>query len=85
MAAARERGWSVLEIKLHENNESGNVEYKEYAGSEPVAIEEVLTEEDSSTIVAIYTTEGHRIAELQPGVNIIRLSNGSTRKVLVRE
>ncbi len=85
VAAARERGWSVLEIKLHENNESGNVEYKEYAGSEPVAIEEVLAEEDSATIVAIYTTEGHRIAELQPGVNIIRLSNGTTRKVLVRE
>lgn len=50
----------------------------------PIAIEEVFTEERDAVIVAIYTEDGHRIGSLQPGVNIIRLSNGAVRKVLVR-
>ncbi len=81
VAAARRRGWQPKERK----NADTGWSMIDYEGSEVVAIEEAIAEENAATIVAIYTIEGHRIAELQPGVNIIRLSNGSTRKVLVRE
>lgn len=82
VAAADLRGWTAREWKLSEDGKAALT--PGYAGSEPVAIEEVLTEESDAVIVAIYTVDGHRIGSLQPGVNIIRLSNGAVRKVLVR-
>ncbi len=81
IAAARSKGWRTLERIV----KGDDLNFKDYEGSEPVAIETILAEEGAAAIIAIYTVEGHRVAELQPGVNIIRLSNGTTRKVFVKQ
>ena len=47
---------------------------------EDMAIDEITNNE--STIVAIYTTNGIRIATIQKGVNILRMSDGTTVKVV---
>ena len=40
--------------------------------------------EKTATVVARYTAEGKQIAQPQHGVNILKLSNGKTMKVVVR-
>jgi len=50
-----------------------------------VAIESVLAQENEEiTVAGIYSTSGMRISALQKGVNIIRLSNGKTRKIMMK-
>ncbi len=51
--------------------------------ADPDAIEGV-NEEAEVTEVARYDIQGHRLARPQKGLNIIRYSNGKTRKVLVK-
>ena len=52
---------------------------------ETVAIENVLAEEETEASVSgIYSLSGVRTDRLQKGVNIIRLSNGKTRKVMIK-
>ena len=46
------------------------------------AIQEVMTSLPASA--RIYDIQGRQLMELQPGVNIIRYSDGTTRKVLVK-
>ncbi|WP_036882766.1 leucine-rich repeat domain-containing protein [Porphyromonas gingivicanis] len=77
VATAKTRGWIAKEWNPNEKS------WEDYEGSEDVSIDDVLAQEEA-TIVAIYSVEGRRLAELQEGVNIIRLSNGKTRKVLHR-
>ncbi len=78
VAAAQARGWLPLQYKASEEA------WIEYEGSKITGVDEILSGDDA-TIVAIYTVDGHRIAEMQQGINIIRLSNGTVRKVLVRK
>ena len=40
------------------------------------------TTEANANIQAIYSTDGKRLNELQHGLNIVRMSNGTTQKVL---
>jgi hypothetical protein len=46
------------------------------------AIEEVMA--DMPADARIYDVQGRQLSELQPGVNIIRYSNGTARKVFVK-
>lgn len=73
VANARAKGWIAKEWK--------GFGWSDYVGGAEVPVEDVLAEEEAS-IVAIYSVEGRRLAELQQGVNLIRMSNGATRKVL---
>ena len=41
-------------------------------------------DDDNLTDAQFYQVSGQRIPSLQPGINIIRLKNGKTRKVLVK-
>ncbi|MBB6275516.1 hypothetical protein [Porphyromonas circumdentaria] len=77
VAAAKARGWTPLKYISDE-------EIVDYERSEEVAIDAILTQEEA-TIIAIYSVDGRRLAELQQGVNIVRLSNGQTRKVLITD
>lgn len=43
-----------------------------------------VTTEGTATIVAIYSLDGRRIESLQRGVNIVKMSDGKTKKVIVR-
>ncbi|GAD05630.1 hypothetical protein PORCRE_1335 [Porphyromonas crevioricanis JCM 15906] len=73
VAAAKSKGWIPQEWK-------GDAGWIDYEGSSDVSIKEVLPEGEAS-VVAIYSVDGHRLSELQPGVNIVRLNNGKTRKI----
>lgn len=50
----------------------------------PTAIASVITDDASAKVVAIYGINGARQRALQRGVNIVRYSNGTVRKVLVK-
>lgn len=51
---------------------------------EPSAIEAPQTASSSATIADIYTISGTRIDKLQKGINIVKMSNGQIKKVLVK-
>ena len=40
------------------------------------------TNEGDASIQTIYSTDGRRLNELQRGLNIVRMSNGTTQKIL---
>ena len=58
------------------NPETGYFTKKESTG---VA---TATTEANASIQAIYSTDGKRLNELQRGLNIVRMSNGTTQKIL---
>ena len=45
---------------------------------------EQLTMDNETTVIAIYTLEGRRIDEMQQGVNILQMSDGSIVKVIIK-
>ncbi len=45
-------------------------------------IENTVNTADNSTITEIYTLGGARVNSLQKGINIVRLANGKTVKVI---
>ena len=45
---------------------------------------EQLSNDNEATVVAIYTLGGTRISDLQQGVNILQMSNGTTMKVVIK-
>ena len=46
--------------------------------------DEQLTIDNEATIVAIYTLGGMRISDMQQGVNILQMSDGTTIKVVIK-
>jgi hypothetical protein len=50
-------------------------------GEGETAIEEV---EEEPTVVAIYNTRGVRLNDMQEGVNILQMSDGTTVKVVIK-
>ena len=50
---------------------------------EETAINGVEADSDAM-IVAIYSLDGRRIESMQRGVNIVKLSDGKTKKVIVK-
>ena len=58
------------------NPETGYFTKKEGTG-----VTTVTTDGDAN-IQAIYSTDGKRLNELQHGLNIVRMSNGTTQKIL---
>jgi hypothetical protein len=75
VAAAKAKNWSCLNCV-----ESGS--YQDYAGSDPSGISNVQTDDTNAVPAAIYDLSGRRIPQMQHGVNIVRMSNGRTRKVI---
>ena len=43
-----------------------------------------LTGEGEVTIASIYSADGKQVNDLQPGLNIVKMSNGKVQKILVR-
>lgn len=72
VADALQRGWVVYD----------SMELL-YEGSDDVSLQEILNQEQAD-IVAIYNLRGERMQQLEPGVNLICLSNGTVRKVIVK-
>lgn len=44
----------------------------------------VEANESAATIVARYTIDGRRINHSQPGINLLQMSDGTVRKVVVK-
>jgi hypothetical protein len=74
VAAAKAKNWTSY-------NSDTDWNITEYAGSEPNAIEGVQTGDDA-TPTAIYDVSGRRIGQMQRGINIVKMRNGRTRKVM---
>lgn len=51
---------------------------------ENAAVNAISSEEATPVTEAIYTLDGQRITNLTKGINIIRMSDGSSRKVMVK-
>ena len=49
----------------------------------PTAVRQIETAEEA-TVVGIYSLDGARQSQLQRGINIIRMSDGSVKKILVK-
>jgi len=47
-----------------------------------MALEDIASSE--ATVIAIYNTNGIRIATMQKGINILHMSDGTTIKVVVQ-
>ena len=83
-----EKGWFDLKIKL--TDQSGN--WQEQVISPAFRIDDHALSAISDTKiqterteVARYTLDGRRISTPQPGINIVRYSDGTARKVLVAQ
>ena len=64
-------------------------EFKEIVGIDPSGIEQISIKENGNGNInqdgaAWYTIDGKRASEPQQGLNIIRMNNGTTRKVVVK-
>ncbi len=71
---ANDKGWIVAYIK----DEKGYI----YHGSDPAAVENITV--DNNEIAEVYTFDGKRIGSIQKGLNIIKMKDGTTRKIIVR-
>jgi hypothetical protein len=70
VADAKARGWNVTDADKND-----------YPGTDPSGISS--EQADGATVVAIYNISGRRISKMQHGVNIVKMSNGRTKKVIV--
>lgn len=70
--AAKSKGWLA---KRYNPNE---MTWDDYEGSASAVN---ALHNDALEVVAIYNIMGHRHTQLQPGVNIVKMSDGSTRKI----
>lgn len=71
---ARQKGWQVLGYF--------NKEWKEYEGCDPATIE--MISNSNATIANVYTVSGQRINDAYTGLKIIRMSNGTTKKIVIK-
>lgn len=65
---------------LNQDVEAKSISYR-FGDEETTSIEETTGE---ATVVAIYNLQGVRINEMQKGINILRMSNGTTMKVVIK-
>ena len=53
--------------------------------NDPLGVEPIVSDSDSeATVIGVFTLQGVRTDEMQPGINIVRMSDGTVRKVFVK-
>ena len=62
------------------DSEGSNVEYWDFAANET----SIASAQTASTPVSIYSVSGVKISNAQKGINIVKMSNGEVKKVLVK-
>lgn len=77
-AASAEDKWQVQAV-----NENGGLSQKATAGS-GTAIKTVANQNSQETVIGIHTIDGKRLQQLQKGINIVRMSDGTTKKLVVK-
>jgi hypothetical protein len=78
VAAAKAKNWNVKSV-----DKVGHV--SDYAGSTPTTGTERIADDGNAAIVAIYNVNGMKLAQPQPGLNILKMSNGTVKKLLLKE
>lgn len=51
---------------------------------EPTGVDKVTANGSNAKVVAKYTLDGKRVKKLQPSLNIFRMSDGTTKKAVVK-
>lgn len=79
-------GLSKTEVLANDYEVVGEWKLYYYKSGAPVAIEGVAAEEISEPAVpvAFFSTSGARLSAPQKGINIVRMSNGTVKKILVK-
>ena len=72
-------------FQVLKTDETANVRSMSFRieGEDETDIEDVAQDEQLE-VVGIYTVDGTRLNELKPGINILRMNNGTTKKVMVK-
>jgi hypothetical protein len=78
VAAAKAKNWNV-------KSTDGNGDFNDYAGSTPTTGIERIADDGNAAIVAIYNVNGMKLAQPQPGLNILKMSNGTVKKLFLKE
>ena len=74
------------EVEFYTDTENGNIKLYNVTvklGGESTAIESLSDEFDNAQ-QAVYSLDGRRLSGLQHGLNLVRMKNGTVRKVLVK-
>ncbi len=74
-----EKNWTAKERKLNSN---GKLVWFDYEGSEDSGCCTIV--DDDAQVSAIHDVSGRKLNDVEPGLNIITYSNGTTKKVYVR-
>jgi Leucine-rich repeat (LRR) protein len=77
VVAAKAKNWNVKSV-----DNSGTL--KDYTGSLLTGIERIA-DDGNAAIVAIYNVNGMKLAQPQPGLNILKMSNGTVKKIFLKE
>lgn len=75
------KGFRAYLVSLDANSSAKTLNYSFDDDADVDGIEEL---ENETTVVAIYTLDGKRIDDMQQGVNILKMSNGKTLKVIIK-
>lgn len=72
-------------FKVLETDATANVRSMSFRiqGEDETDIEDVAIEEEV-TVIGIYDINGIRLSEMKPGINILRMNNGTTKRVMVK-
>ena len=71
--------WQVQAV-----NEFGGLSKKAAANSTPISGIELTNIMPETAVEAVYTLDGKRVQQMQRGLNIVRMSDGSMRKVIIK-
>jgi hypothetical protein len=77
VTAAKAKYWNVKSI-----NAQG--EFIDFAGSDATSVAPISADENA-TVIAIYNLNGQKLSHPQPGLNILKLSNGTVKKFFLKE
>lgn len=74
----------VAYVKTSEGETFYGEERQFTTGVDPVGIEDTCTEDTDTKPVAYYDLKGRRLNKLQSGLVIVRMSDGTTRKIMIK-
>lgn len=57
---------------------------KNHKGNDATGVDPIEAADEAATVTAVYGNDGERRARLERGVNIVRMSDGTTRKLIVK-
>ena len=75
VSIAKQKGWRVLYSDRKDS-------WVDYSGTDPSSLERISIDENE--IANVFTLDGQQMNSMHKGLNIIRMKDGSTRKVMMK-